>query len=79
MLPGNHDHKANLYEIFNKNYLCSFQIDDWEIITIDSVQIGQTSGLLNEVQLKVTSSKNSIISSQIYCCLSASSNSFYGE
>ena len=57
VLPGNHDHKVNLYEIFNKNYLCSFQINDWEIITIDSVQIGQISGLLNQVQLKSLAQK----------------------
>ena len=70
VLPGNHDHKANLYEIFNKNYLCSFQIDDWEIITIDSVQIGQTSGLLNEVQLKSLAQKiQSSAAKYIVVCL----------
>ena len=37
--------------------MCSFQIDDWEIITIDSVQIDQTSGLLSEVQLKSLAQK----------------------
>ena len=55
---------------FNKNYLCSFQINDWEIITIDSVQKGQASGLLNEVQLKSLSQKiHSSAAKYIVVCL----------
>ena len=57
VLPGNHDNKENLYKVFNENYLCDFQIDHWEIISIDSVQIGQTSGFLNSEQLAILNQK----------------------
>ena len=70
VLPGNHDDKANLYEIFNKNYLTSFQIADWEIITIDSVQIGKTSGFLNKEELNSLTQKIlSSASKYIVICL----------
>ena len=51
VLPGNHDDLSNLSQIFNQSYLCNFIIGCWEVITIDSVQAGKVSGLLNDEQL----------------------------
>jgi len=47
VLPGNHDDFSNLSQIFNQSYLCNFIIGCWEVITIDSVQVGKVSGRLN--------------------------------
>ena len=41
VLPGNHDDFSNLSQIFNQSSLCNFSIGCWEIITIDSVQVGK--------------------------------------
>jgi len=51
VLPGNHDDLSNLCQVFNESYLRNFTIDCWEIITINSVQIGKESGRLNNEQL----------------------------
>ena len=51
VLPGNHDDLSNLSQIFNQSYLCNFILSCWEVITIDSVQVGKVSGRLNDEQL----------------------------
>ena len=51
VLPGNHDNLSNLSQVFKQSYLCSFIIDCWEVISIDSVQAGKVSGRLNDEQL----------------------------
>ena len=51
VLPGNHDDLSNLYTIFKQSFLCNFFIGCWEVITIDSVQVGKVSGRLNDKQL----------------------------
>ena len=51
VLPGNHDDVSNLSQIFNQSSLCNFIIGCWEVITIDSVQVGKVSGRLNDEQL----------------------------
>ena len=51
VLPGNHDDLSNLSQIFNQSFLCNFIIGCWEVITIDSVQVGKVSGRLNDEQL----------------------------
>ena len=51
VLPGNHDDFSNLSQIFNQSSLCNFIIGCWEVITIDSVQVGKVSGRLNDEQL----------------------------
>ena len=51
VLPGNHDDFSNLSQIFNQSFLCNFIIGCWEVITIDSVQVGKVSGRLNHEQL----------------------------
>jgi len=48
VLPGNHDDLSNLSQIFNQSSLCNFIIGCWEIITIDSVQVGKVSGRLTD-------------------------------
>lgn len=50
-IPGNHDDKNNLSLAFSTELQNSFQLDDWQIITLDSVQINKVSGLLNDEQL----------------------------
>ena len=51
MLHGNHDDLSNLNQIFNESSLCNLIIGCWEVITIDSVQVGKVSGRLNDGQL----------------------------
>ena len=51
VLPGNHDDLSNLYQIFNQSFLCNFIIGCWEVITIDSVQVGKVSGRLSDEKL----------------------------
>ncbi len=51
VMPGNHDNKDNLSTIFNTELQNTFQLDDWQIITLDSVQINKVSGFLSEDQL----------------------------
>ena len=55
VLPGNHDDLSNLYTIFKQSFLCNFFIGCWEVITIDSVQVGKVSGRLNDKQLNYLS------------------------
>ena len=51
VMPGNHDDKGNLSVAFNAELQNTFQLGDWQIITLDSVQINKVSGLLTEEQL----------------------------
>ena len=51
VMPGNHDNKNNLAKVFNTELENTFEIDDWQIITLDSVQIDKVSGVLNNNQL----------------------------
>ncbi len=57
MLHGNHDDLSNLNQIFNESSLCNLIIGCWEIISIDSVQVGKVSGRLNDEQLHTLSQK----------------------
>ena len=52
ILHGNHDNKSNLSKIFSNSLQCNFQLNDWEIITIDSVQNEKVSGHLSEQKLQ---------------------------
>ena len=52
ILPGNHDNKSNLTKKFGNSLLCNFKLNDWEIITIDSVQNEKVSGHLSEQKLQ---------------------------
>jgi len=70
ILPGNHDDFSNLTQIFNKSYLSNLTIGYWEVINIDSVQVGKVSGRLNDEQLHSLSQKISSSSAQyINLCL----------
>jgi Icc protein len=51
VMPGNHDDKNNLSDTFNSELQNTFQLGDWQIITLDSVQINKVSGLLTKEQL----------------------------
>jgi len=51
VLPGNHDDLSNLSQIFSQSSLSNFIIGCWEVITIDSVQVGKVSGRLSDEQL----------------------------
>jgi len=51
VIKGNHDDAKNLEQVFKENLFKSFRLDNWEIIHIDSVQTGKTSGLASEVAL----------------------------
>ena len=57
ILHGNHDDFSNLIQIFNESSLCNLIIGCWEVITIDSVQVGKVSGRLNDGQLHALSQK----------------------
>ena len=57
LLPGNHDNFSNLTQIFNESYLCNLIIGCWEVIIIDSVQVGKVSGRLDDEQLHSLSQK----------------------
>ena len=52
-MPGNHDNKSNLAKKFGNSLLCNFKLNDWEIITIDSVQNEKVSGHLSDQKLQV--------------------------
>jgi len=52
ILPGNHDNKLNLAKIFDNSLLSNFQLNDWEIISIDSVQNEKVSGYLSDQKLQ---------------------------
>lgn len=51
ILPGNHDNKNNLKISFNTKLENSFNLQNWQIITLDSVQIGKESGYLEKNQI----------------------------
>ena len=51
VIPGNHDNKANLAASFNTELQNSFRLNDWQIITLDSVQTNKVSGFLDDSQL----------------------------
>jgi len=51
VMPGNHDDKDNLSETFSTKLQKTFQLGDWQIITLDSVQINKVSGRLSKDQL----------------------------
>ena len=70
VLPGNHDDLSNLSQIFNQSSLCNFIIGCWEVITINSTQVGKVSGRLNDEQLHSLSQQISLSSSKyIALCL----------
>ena len=70
VLPGNHDDLSNLSQIFNQSSLCNFIIGCWEIISIDSVQVGKVSGRLSDEQLHSLSQQISSSSAKyIALCL----------
>ena len=70
VLPGNHDDFSNLSQIFNQSSLCNFIIGCWEVITIDSVQVGKVSGRLSNQQLLSLSQQISLSSAKyIALCL----------
>jgi Icc protein len=51
VIEGNHDHAQNLGEVFKENSFNNFRLDNWEIIKINSVQTGKTSGLVTSSAL----------------------------
>ncbi|MGE4569752.1 MAG: metallophosphoesterase [Gammaproteobacteria bacterium] len=51
VMPGNHDDKDNLSATFNTELQMTFQLGDWQIVTLDSVQTNKVSGLLSKDQL----------------------------
>ncbi len=55
ILPGNHDNKFNLSRAFDQYYLKNLTIDDWEIISMDSVQDFKNSGKLSKKALQLLS------------------------
>jgi len=57
VLPGNHDDDLHFPIIFNKNYLKSLSIDNWEIITLNSTQKNKVGGFLSDEQLQLLSEK----------------------
>ena len=70
VLPGNHDDLSNLSQIFHQSSLCNFIIGCWEVITIDSVQVGKVSGRLTDEQLHSLSQQISSSSAKyIALCL----------
>ncbi len=70
VLPGNHDDFSNLSQIFDQSSLCNFIIGSWEVITIDSVQLGKVSGRLSEEKLQDLSQQISSSSAKyIALCL----------
>jgi len=70
ILHGNHDDLSNLSQIFNQSSLNNFIIGCWEVISIDSVQVGKVSGRLNDEQLHALSQKINTSSAQyIALCL----------
>ncbi|SMM98173.1 3',5'-cyclic-nucleotide phosphodiesterase [uncultured Candidatus Thioglobus sp.] len=48
VIAGNHDDKNNLSAVFNENLFTLFTLGKWDIISVDSVQAGQTSGYLTK-------------------------------
>jgi len=70
VLPGNHDDLPNLSQIFNQSSLSNIIIGCWEIITLDSVQVGKVSGRLSDKQLHSLSQEISLSSAKyIILCL----------
>jgi Icc protein len=52
VIAGNHDKMQNLNQIFADNLLTSFKFGDWEMLSIDSVQVGKISGFVSQTALK---------------------------
>jgi len=70
VLPGNHDDFSNLSQIFNESYLRNLVIGCWEVIIVDSVQVGKVSGRLSNQQLLSLSQQISSSSAKyIVLCL----------
>ena len=51
VIEGNHDDAENLGQVFKEHLFKTFRLDNWEIIHINSVQAGKTSGLASEAAL----------------------------
>ena len=51
VMPGNHDDKRNLSQAFETELQNIIQLGDWQIITLDSVQVNKVSGFLTKEQL----------------------------
>ncbi len=51
VIGGNHDQAQNLTQVFKQNLLTSAKFDNWEVISIDSVQVEQTNGFVSESAL----------------------------
>ncbi|MDB3870092.1 metallophosphoesterase [Candidatus Thioglobus sp.] len=51
VIKGNHDDAENLGQVFKENLFKTFRLDNWEVISIDSVQTGKTSGLASKAAL----------------------------
>ncbi len=51
IISGNHDDTKNINQLFSKNLVNSFYLDNWEIIITDSVQQSKTSGYLTQAEL----------------------------
>ena len=70
ILHGNHDNKSNLSKKFGNSLLCNFQLNDWEIITIDSVQNEKISGRLSDQRLQTMTDEIKLSSAKyIVLCL----------
>jgi len=70
VLPGNHDNLSKLSQIFNQSSFRNLIIGCWEVITIDSVQVGKVSGRLSDEQLHSLSQQISSSSAKyIALCL----------
>ena len=70
ILHGNHDNKSNLSKIFSNSLQCNFQLNDWEIITIDSVQNEKISGRLSDQRLQTMTDEIKLSSAKyIVLCL----------
>ena len=70
VVPGNHDNKTNLSAAFNSDLQGGFQLNDWQIITLDSVQTNKVSGFLDGDQIVfLENSINSSNAKHIIVCL----------
>jgi len=69
IIPGNHDDKDNLSKVFNSELKNNITLDNWQIITIDSTQLGKVSGFLdaNTINFIYNSIKNSNAKYIIIC------------
>ncbi|SMN11750.1 3',5'-cyclic-nucleotide phosphodiesterase [uncultured Candidatus Thioglobus sp.] len=51
VIGGNHDNEKNLSSVFGEYLFTLFTLGEWDIISVDSVQAGQTSGYLTKEAL----------------------------